>query len=384
MKYRLLLLLLILVGILRPLPSLLGNQGEISLLSVLNVCWSAEVHLFPIEQANIFDCRPSGKTEQLLKAEQAFLAATALRYQNDRAWHGLGIVYLAEGRLSEAAQAFETSLQAQKQPFPVLDYLFLGNVRILMGNLDGGIKEWRSARAAPLFIERARYWGRQGDLTLAELNIDTALLINPAETPHLRGFTNAHIELGNLYRRQNDLESAMSAYAIAVLGLDRDDRSVALAYHEWAVLHMNQREWQEAEEYFGKAIDLAEPNSSFAITNHIMRGYVLHQAGKYGLAHTDLELAINASNLTQRAWAYDELGQLFMTQEQIESAIDAYRLAVELDPTKKHYRSHLAEALLAAGRLDEALIEYERLITDYPDDVPLRNRFEQLKRLSQE
>lgn len=384
MKYRLLLLFLLLFGILRPLPAILGNQGALSLLSALYDCWPVDVHLFPVEQANIFDCRSSGKAKQLLKAEQALLAATALRSQNARAWHNLGIVYLADGRLSEAAQAFEISLQIQKQPLPVLDHLFLGNALVLMGNLDGGITEWRSARASPLFLERARYWGRQGSLDLAELSLDTALLINPVESVQLRGFTSAYIELGNLYRRQNDLDLAKAAYAVAVLGVDWDDRSVARAYHEWAVLHLHQREWQEAEEYFNRAIELAEPNSSFLITNHIMRGYILRQAGKFELARRDLQLAIDMGTPAQRAWAYDELGQLLMAQDQIEIAIDAYKEAVVLDPTKKHYRSHLAQSLVAAERIDEALIEYERLITDYPDDESLGNRYEQLKRLGQE
>ena len=136
MKYRLLLLFLLLFGILRPLPALLGNQGALSLLPALYDCWSVDVHLFSVEQANIFDCRPSGKAEQLLKAEQAFLAAIALRSQDARAWHRLGIVYLADGRLSEAAQAFEISLQAQKQPLPVLDHLFLGNALVSGRDVD--------------------------------------------------------------------------------------------------------------------------------------------------------------------------------------------------------------------------------------------------------
>ena len=68
-----------------------------------------------------------------------------------------------------------------------------------------------------------------------------------------------------------------------------------------------------------------------------------------------------ASLNPESARAQNNLGQVLERQRRIEAASDMYRQAVESQPTFRLARFNLGRMLLALGRTDEAILEFEKL-----------------------
>ncbi|MGC3956606.1 MAG: tetratricopeptide repeat protein [Verrucomicrobiota bacterium] len=104
-----------------------------------------------------------------------------------------------------------------------------------------------------------------------------------------------------------------------------------------------------------------------------------------GVALEDLVLALETTPQTKDSAVLSEkLADLYVAQGKPASAILLYERALKLSPTpQQRVRLHLTlgEKLLAAGRRDEALAEYQRFLAarpDYADADSIRQKITQL------
>ena len=63
-----------------------------------------------------------------------------------------------------------------------------------------------------------------------------------------------------------------------------------------------------------------------------------------------------------------QMGNLYLEAGRYEESIPWFRDAVEREPGSMHARSHLADALSNSGRLDDAVAEYESILSLDPEN----------------
>lgn len=102
---------------------------------------------------------------------------------------------------------------------------------------------------------------------------------------------------------------------------------------------------------------------------------LLHDAGKAKILE-DYEQAIELFEASRKinpdvAAPHYELGALYLHFGEFERAIENGQKAAEMDPQNFYFRLSYAEILKSAQNLDLALQEYERLIKDFPNQLPI-------------
>ena len=81
------------------------------------------------------------------------------------------------------------------------------------------------------------------------------------------------------------------------------------------------------------------------------------------------------------ASAYFELGNRAAEAADYPAAITRYRQAQGLAPGDRSTGNNLANALLAAGRTDEAIAEYQRILRLHPDDRAVQENLDRAREL---
>ena len=158
------------------------------------------------------------------------------------------------------------------------------------------------------------------------------------------------IEQGNAARDDREYARAESAYKNARSIKARDARAI----YGLGNIYSDQQRWEEAENAYRAALQL-EPSSAMT---HVALSYVLTQplpvanlSDRYAEAE---KLARRASELSPRSEvAFDQLGIAMEARGQIGPETEnAYRKAVQLDPTFAPAYAHLGRVLRRRGMND--------------------------------
>jgi tetratricopeptide (TPR) repeat protein len=80
----------------------------------------------------------SSELGQLYEAEAQFRAALKIENNMDRAWYGLGLVLVRQGRTAEALEAFK--INTKLQPMSPYGWYQLGRVHKELGDMDAAEK----------------------------------------------------------------------------------------------------------------------------------------------------------------------------------------------------------------------------------------------------
>jgi len=168
------------------------------------------------------------------------------------------------------------------------------------------------------------------------------------------------IDKGNMERDYRNYRAAETAYERARSIKPRDYRAV----YGLGNLYSDQLRWQDAEKFYRAAID-ADPKSAIA---HIALSYVLTQpvtapnlADRYEEAE---KLAREAIRLAPtNPLAFDQLGAALELRGFISSETEnAYRRAIQLDPSFAPPYAHLGRLLRRRGQTRESAAAYESAI----------------------
>ncbi|MEL7060574.1 MAG: tetratricopeptide repeat protein, partial [Acidobacteriota bacterium] len=82
--------------------------------------------------------------------------------------------------------------------------------------------------------------------------------------------------------------------------------------------------------------------------------------------------AASASDPSDRAWAWGELGELHHAYLNLDAATVCYREALRLDPTDPRWRYLLAQIERTQGRFEASSRDLQEVLARQPDDLPTR------------
>ena len=180
----------------------------------------------------------------------------------------------------------------------------------------------------------------QGNSRMAARSFNLALAREPSNSQSLQG-------LGLLYFEANQPEKARHNLELAVAG----DQTLWRAYNVLGVLADNRRDYEQASDYYNRALEI-RPD---AVSVQINRGYSKYLAGDLSTAARYLYDAAHHSN-HPKAWL--NLGMVYAELGWYDEALDIFR-KVDDEATAYNRAGEIAlsnkELALADGYFSEAV-----------------------------
>lgn len=284
---------------------------------------------------------------------QAAQRAVELDSENGAAWFNLGVGLDYSGREQESLAAYERAIAINPRP---IYYNNLGDVYDALGRTGEAISAYQKAiemdpayawpyhNLGQLYAERGEYdvaldyfqqaidhhqsdkdravsWDDFGDANAALGHYDEAItayqwagVLNPKYAPPWYG-------LGNVYAAMEQWPEAIAAYRRTLL---LDDTN-AQAYHNLAFVYAQYGDYTNAVLQYQAAIQ----------------------------RHTDLQA---------KTVALSGLGDVYAALNKNTEAIDAYRQAIQLDPTQALPWNNLGNVYRRSGNNDAALNAYRQAV----------------------
>ncbi|MBS1496724.1 MAG: tetratricopeptide repeat protein [Bacteroidetes bacterium] len=312
----------------------------------------------------------------------AFLSGTALYSQPMSEAETKAMALANDGKLAEAASAFEAIYNADnkntkalytltelyedlgelQKAYPlaskgaslnpdVEDWAFLkAEIELKLGNNDAVIQTANNflakhSDAAFIYFIKAKALDAQSKIQLAIGAYSKAIANKP-------GYVNA------LYLRAKDFV-AISRYQN---GVDDFSKVIELApkndevYNQRGLAYYSLKQMNEAYADFSKAIEY-NPKNKYAYAN---RGWVNFNNGNDANALADFE---NSNAIKNYADAYYGLASVYKKQKQYSLAIENIQKAISLDDKMPAYFAIYSSVLAASSRNDEALTAAEKILT---------------------
>jgi tetratricopeptide (TPR) repeat protein len=322
-------------------------------------------------------------------------------------WYLAGIVEARVGRPADAARSFERALQQTPGYLPAR--LKLAEALFESGDLPASTRAYEAVAAEPAAAPAAHYGlGRikaaQGDTAGAVTHFEAACRLFPefgaahyglalayrslgrvgdaqremalqqrytnawpgvddpvaARIAPLRDDARAHMERGIAAWKSGQLEEAIKEHEEAV----RLQPALAQAHANLIVLYGHETNVAAAETHYRAVVAL---NSNLGEA-HYNYGVLLMEQRRNddAIAAFRQALVVNPHN----GAAHASLGLLLEMRQDVAGAEQEYRLGVQDDPTSRSNRFNLGRALVALGRLDDAIGEFEKLQTPEDAETP--------------
>ena len=173
----------------------------------------------------------------------------------------------------------------------------------------------------------------------------------------------AQIQIGDIYREEENFKDALSEYNKAS---DMLDGNVTVKY--WNLLYArgiaNERlkKWKDAERDLQSALAL-EPDQPYVL-NYL--GYSWTDQG-INLEEATRMIEKAARLRPDDGYIVDSLGWVYYRQGQYDKAVQSLDRAVELSPYDTTINDHLGDAYWQVGRKNEARFQWQRALSFNPD-----------------
>lgn len=225
----------------------------------------------------------------------------------------------------------------------------------------------------------------------------------------------SHFALGQSYRAQNKIDTALDHYIQAMRIVDlstvnraqadqvirlyqslsesyhaKGDDNSAAKYRETLLEFLNNKGWQDkvrqvrdhisAEELGGTPLSMQEVFETpemqrvielLRVSDELMRNGKLYSAGdlayqaielapNYLPAHVQLaEIAVTSGRIAEAVQKYDMLAETAEVRRDLPKAVSFYKQALKLGPDDVTRRAKLISVLMQSGQLPQALAEFE-------------------------
>ncbi|HCC79281.1 MAG: hypothetical protein A2X25_08800 [Chloroflexi bacterium GWB2_49_20] len=269
---------------------------------------------------------------QVSEAIEALKQASSLAPDQIFPWNNLGNLFSELDRFDEALEAFHTAMQCNPQDPLCLNGL--GNVYLKLGRTNEAYTNYQQAiQLAPNF---AHAWNGLGNIYASQDQIDAAISAFKKATELDHHLALPWISLGSIFEKLDRLDEAAVAFKKAF----ELDPANALVWNEQGKIYLNTGSYDEAVCAFQKSIELDHGNG-WSLCN-LAQTYVCK--GKYTeaiqLYHKSIKLF--KSN-TEKAITWSRLGNIYQQNNDIENAITAKKIALELDPSNEQIKNELME-----------------------------------------
>jgi len=203
---------------------------------------------------------------------------------------------------------------------------------------------------------------RQGNLDKAISEFETALTIKP----HPKTYGN----LGAVYRKNGDTLKALEEYKKAI-ELDPEN---AEPYFGLGLVYAGSGDFGNALDNYNRALEL-DPRYAEAYSNI---GALYASRGDYERAAENYLSAIEANSMFIQA--YYNLGVAYSQLGKNSEAIKAYEGAVEIHPSFTAARLNLGILYYGKNRIDDAVYEFEKVLEIDPGNASARSALGQIGR----
>ena len=276
----------------------------------------------------------------LQAAINCYQRAATLDPQSADAFISLGFALQQAGQLHASLAALAKARQLQPQNF---DAAYLsGQVCASLQQHAEAARHFEQALAQqptfePLYGELCQVLFQAGTLDSARSTINLGLQRYPQNAAF-------HLFSGNLHFHLQEWDAARSAYTHA---LHLNPR-LPQAYGNLGVILQNQENWQQALDYFDKALSLEQREASF----HVGRASCLFRLGQVEAA---LQSQLHALSITpDAADVHQNLGFLFLQLNRRTDSERHSRKALELNPNDANAHSNLGALQASLGHFVEA------------------------------
>ena len=288
-----------------------------------------------------------------------------------RKWVEMGEYERAKA-LFEEVYSFYPSEEIQQQIDSLEDRIRIIRVRQSYADIYEYSNNIQQERTNPdLYYERAVLHLKQNNLTAALDDCRQALKLQPA-------YRKAHVMMGDLYRRQNRPQEALTSYGEALELIDRDpqvwlamaaiknetgaykeaieDVNFALVfspeeaplYHERGRAYLQQRDWGRARDDFDHAIAIQPTPESYYL--RALTVSELEEDPDQVLA--DLKQAVRLR--PEYRQCYLMMGDIYLAKGDEDAAVQAFQKAVEQEEYSPEIYLKMARAYLNNYRYEAA------------------------------
>jgi Flp pilus assembly protein TadD len=167
---------------------------------------------------------------------------------------------------------------------------------------------------------------------------------------------------GDVLRAQRRFPEAVTAYDKAIELVGTPVPANWLLFYDRGVALERSHQWPRAEADFLKALELS-PDQPIVL-NYL--GYSWAQQG-HNLARARQMIERAAEQRPNDGAILDSLGWVVLRQGNVPGAVKFLERAVELDSEDAEINGHLGDAYWAAGRKDEAQVQWRRALNLNPD-----------------
>jgi len=271
-------------------------------------------------------------TGQVSEAIDTLRQATDLAPNQIFPWNNMGNLLNELDRLDEAMEAFHAAMQFNPEdPFSLNG---LGNTYFKLGRTDDAYKNYQQAiQVAPSF---AHAWNGLGSIFAKVEQIESAISAFQKAIECDNHIATPWINLGSIFEKLNRNDEAAEAFRKAY----ELDPSNSIVWMEQGKVYFNTGCMDEAVCAFQKSIELDHGNG-WSYCN-LAQTYVCK--GKYTeaiqLYHQSLKLF--TSN-TDKAVTWSKLAKVYQQKNDLENAINAKMIALELDPDNEQLKKELFE-----------------------------------------
>lgn len=182
----------------------------------------------------------------------------------------------------------------------------------------------------------------------------------------------AQIQIGDIYRQQEDYKNALTAYnkAVDMLGKNMSAEYWPLLFSR-GMTNERLKNWNQAEKDLTAALSY-EPDQPYVL-NYL--GYSWADQGKN--LDKAVEMIEKAARLRPTDGAIiDSLGWVYFRLGKYNEAVETLEQAVELQPYEPEINDHLGDAYWQVGRKNEARFQWKRALS-FTKDTDTIGKIEQ-------
>ncbi|MFO0552008.1 MAG: HEAT repeat domain-containing protein [Polyangiaceae bacterium] len=314
---------------------------------------------FPIQRLATLYRERDGNLKKLLEEFENRAAGTG-----DDAWAAkvaLAGFYKQDGRYEDAIKTYEEASTAKpKESAPLMA---LAQLQVERGSKADGRASYD--KALPLLTEAADI--EQTTRTLMGLCLDlqdweaakkhhTSLVNRSQNSMFVKG------ELGRELLARNEFERAEAEFRELVKAASGDNRALAPAYRDLGTALLKEKKTTEAIDVLKKALAAASAAAGVRAEIFAIMTDAFRAEGKLPELIEILE-----KDGGQDFQRISRLGGLYEETGNVDKALDMYRKALAIDGSHVDTRIRVVHLLQTAGKLDEAIKEYEEIIRVAPN-----------------
>jgi tetratricopeptide (TPR) repeat protein len=304
-------------------------------------------------------------------APQDFLAAGEQRRQSN--------LYL------EAIRWYKRAIQMD--PDYGLPWFFTGLAYEQQGNFDKAIESYKAAiQLSPsdynaYYSLAGLFMNAMGDDARALEVYYTVTKIDPLPIP-------AYLNIGTLREKQGKKEEALFAYKKAAQLSFRvtGDSNLSIKNRVWplyalADFYFRSGQLKNAGNTYQQALD-QDPGKVYASWSLWGLGRIAKHKGLAQEAEEKFTQALLvANNKYLRSQINYQLGELKLSQAQIDEGIAYLKQAHLEDPQNQGLHRYFADELRKAGKLEDAILEYESYLSRWPNDQEVLSTLEEARKI---